>query len=98
MPHVLQASNDLGTEMQFRVEGLKCLACCARVKQHVMTIKGVESCQVDFEKAMVTVRGEGVREEAIIASLDSLGYRATPMRSSAASKAGADEAFQEQEL
>ena len=53
---------------------------------------------MDFEKATVAVRGAGVAEEAIIASLNTLGYRATSISSSAATKARADQAYQEGEL
>lgn len=95
---ILQESVGASQRMQFRVEGMKCLACCARVKQHVLTTAGVEVCEVDFERALVTVRGAGVIEEAVVASLDTLGYKATPVDSVAATKSGADESYQEKEL
>ena len=98
MPHDLQASRNASPRMLFHVEGMKCLACCARVKQQVLATKGGESCEVDFEKATVAVRGAGLAEEAVLASLNTLGYRATPISTSAATKATADEAYQDGEL
>ncbi len=75
----MQEGGQANTNLVFHVEGMKCLACWARVKQHVLTFDGVEACEVDFERGKVTVRGVGVTEEVIVASLESLGYRAAPM-------------------
>jgi Cd2+/Zn2+-exporting ATPase len=89
----LQESNaSQAAGIPFHVEGMKCLACCARVKQHVLATTGAESCQVDFEGATVTVQGAGVSKETIVSSLATLGYVATPI----AKMLGAGEAYQEQ--
>jgi len=90
-----QEGGQANTKSVFHVEGMKCLACCAKVKQHVLTIHGVEACEVDFERGEVTVRGMGVSEEVIVASLESLGYRAAPMPDR---RIRSDEAYQEKEL
>ena len=63
-------------EYVFGVKGLKCQACCARLKRHILEHGGVKSCNVDFEKAEVTVRGITLQESMLTALVGQLGYEA----------------------
>lgn len=63
-------------ETAFSVKGLKCQACCARLKRHILDHGGVENCNVDFEKAEVTVRGTDLQESKLIGLIEQLGYTA----------------------
>lgn len=60
--------------LELEVEGMKCLACCARVKSSIMSIPGVQSCRVDFESRLVTVKAHGLAHGRVFASLRDLGY------------------------
>lgn len=63
-------------ELSFSVEGLKCQACCARLKGHILSHPGVVHCEVDFEKAKLIVQGASLDEGKLIGAIQELGYRA----------------------
>lgn len=61
-------------EIRFKVTGLKCPACCAKLKRQLMEENGIKACQVEFEKSEVSVQGLNLQEHRIIASIQQLGY------------------------
>ena len=68
-------------EVQVYVGGMKCLACAARVKSHLLqSVEGAGSCEVELETGRVTVRGKGLSAESVIASAKGLGYEARLLR------------------
>ena len=64
-------------ECVFAVKGLKCQACCARLKRHILEHGGVKRCNVDFEKAEVTVQGQNLQKDLLAALIEQLGYEAS---------------------
>lgn len=67
--------------MELRVEGMKCLACCARVKSSILAIPGVQTCSVDFESRLVRVDGHAMAHKRVLEVLEGLGYQYEVSRS-----------------
>lgn len=65
--------------MRFKVTGMSCAACSARVERAVGAVFGVESCQVNLLTGVVTVTGDA-SEDAIISAVVEAGYGASVMR------------------
>eukprot|EP00884_Botryococcus_braunii_P021464 jgi/Botrbrau1/8000/Bobra.384_2s0026.1 len=71
---------------ELQVDGIKCVSCGMRIKQHVLSsVKGVQNCTVEFEKGRVMVAGKGVSRTQLLESISSLGYvpRVTSFKESA---------------
>ena len=62
--------------MQFRVTGMTCEACSARVEKAVSSVNGVEKCSVNLLTNTMDVKG-AVTAEAVIAAVVRAGYGAT---------------------
>ena len=62
--------------MQFRVTGMTCAACSARVEKAVSSVNGVEKCSVNLLTNTMDVKG-AVTAEAVIAAVVRAGYGAT---------------------
>lgn len=60
----------------YRVPGMHCDNCVAAVEGEVAKVAGVESVDADLETKLVTVRGEGLSDEALRAAIDEAGYEA----------------------
>ena len=61
----------------YKVNGMSCAACSARVERAVNALEGVEACSVNLLSGRMTVEGE-VSEAAVIAAVTDAGYGAAP--------------------
>jgi copper chaperone len=65
------------TELQqlvFTVPGISCGHCEAAIKHEVGSVVGVGSVDVDLQSKVVTVRGEALDRDDIVAAIDEAGY------------------------
>ncbi|MBA3843382.1 MAG: heavy-metal-associated domain-containing protein [Actinobacteria bacterium] len=60
--------------LTFSVPGVSCAHCQAAIKSEVSTVAGVESVDVDLDAKVVTVTGEPLDEQAVLAAIDEAGY------------------------
>ncbi|MBR5523991.1 MAG: heavy metal translocating P-type ATPase [Clostridia bacterium] len=74
---------------QYRVTGMTCAACSARVEQTVSALPGVERCTVSLLTNSMTVEGS-VAPDAVAAALGRVGFGATPMQEAAQPKKKAE--------
>jgi copper chaperone len=58
------------------VPGMHCEHCERAVKTEVAQVAGVRSVDVDLDTKRVTVRGDGIADEAVRAAIDEAGYEA----------------------
>jgi len=56
------------------VENIKCGGCMTSIKSAIMKFTGVKSVEINLDEEKITVVGKGVKKEAIIRKLTSLGY------------------------
>ncbi len=61
---------------QFRVTGMSCAACSARVEKAVSALKGVETCAVNLLTNSMSVEGTASTEE-VIRAVEKAGYGAS---------------------
>ena len=61
-------------QMVFTVPGMTCGHCEAAVKREVGSIAGVSAVDVDLDSKIVTVRGETLDRDEIVAAIDEAGY------------------------
>ena len=61
--------------VQYKVSGMSCAACQARVEKAVSAVDGVESCAVSLLTNSMGVEGTA-RAEDIIAAVEAAGYGA----------------------
>ncbi len=64
----------MSTTMTFTVPGMTCGHCEAAVTSEVSALAGVTEVAVDLTTKLVTVRGEGLNQELIIAAIDEAGF------------------------
>ena len=64
---------------QYRVEGMSCAACSARVEKAVSKVSGVTSCSVSLLTNSMGVEGD-VKEEEILKAVEQAGYVASVKR------------------
>lgn len=62
------------SEIQFHVPGMSCGHCEAAVKGEVGKVAGVASIAVDLQTKIVTVTGDELQRDAIVAAIDEAGY------------------------
>jgi copper chaperone len=60
--------------LTYSVPDVSCAHCQAAITDEVSTVAGVESVEVDLDTKTVTVTGEPLDEQAIIAAIDEAGY------------------------
>lgn len=60
--------------VSFSVPGVSCGHCRSAIENEVSALSGVESVEVDLDAKIVTVRGEPLDEQAIVAAIDEAGY------------------------
>jgi copper chaperone len=60
--------------LTYSVPGVSCGHCRAAITDEVSTLDGVEAVDVDLETKLVTVTGDPLDAEAIIAAIDEAGY------------------------
>ena len=58
---------------KYKVTGMSCAACSARVERAVSSLEGVSSCSVNLLTADMTVEGAVTRDE-VIAAVVNAGY------------------------
>jgi copper chaperone CopZ len=63
----------MGT-LTYSVPGVSCAHCQAAIMDEVSELTGVATVEVDLETKTVTVTGEPLDDEAIIAAIDEAGY------------------------
>ena len=73
---------------QFRVTGMSCAACSARVEKAVSKVPGVTACSVSLLTNAMGVEGTA-EDSAIIAAVEDAGYGAAPAGQEASSPASA---------
>jgi len=56
------------------VENIKCGGCMTSIKSAIMKFTGVKSVDINLEEEKITIVGKGVKKEAILKKLTSLGY------------------------
>lgn len=62
------------TELNYTVKGMTCNHCKLSVTEEVEQVEGVTGIEVELETGRLTVRGEGVSDEAFKAAVDEAGY------------------------
>ena len=60
--------------VSYSVPGVSCAHCQAAITNEVGVLPGVEAVDVDLETKIVSVIGEPLDEQAIIAAIDEAGY------------------------
>ena len=56
------------------VENIKCNGCMTSIKLAIMKFAGVKSVEINLDEEKITIGGKGVKKEAILKKLTSLGY------------------------
>lgn len=64
----------MAAESTYTVPGMSCEHCSAAVRKEVGAVPGVEAVEVDLATKLVTVRGDGVSDDAVRAAIDEAGY------------------------
>jgi copper chaperone len=64
----------MSTTLTFTVPGMTCGHCEAAVTTEVGALNGVTSVMVDLETKLVTVEGENLDGDQIIAAIDEAGF------------------------
>lgn len=65
---------------RFRIEGMDCASCAAKIETAVKRLDNVESVKVGFQSETLTVAfGTAPRPEAVEGAVQSLGYKVTPL-------------------
>jgi copper chaperone CopZ len=62
------------SELTFTVPGMTCGHCEAAVKGEVTKVTGVTDVAVNLETKIVTVAGDTLDREAIVAAIDEAGF------------------------
>ena len=60
--------------LTYSVPGVSCAHCQAAITEEVAVLPGVEAVEVDLETKTVSVSGDPLDNEAIIAAIDEAGY------------------------
>jgi copper chaperone CopZ len=63
--------------MDIQVDNIKCGGCTSSIKNKINTIIGVESCEVDVEKGIVSITGKTANLLVVKSALKDLGYPET---------------------
>lgn len=73
--HAISILTHVGGFRGWQVEGIKCVSCGMRIKQHVLShVKGAQNCTVEFEIGKVVVVGRGVSQSELLETISALGY------------------------
>jgi copper chaperone len=60
----------------YTVPGMHCGHCELAVTEELSAVAGVEAVDVDLGAKLVTVRGDGLSDEALRAAIEEAGYEA----------------------
>jgi copper chaperone CopZ len=58
----------------YAVEGMTCAHCRAAVAEEVAAVPGVREADVDLERGLLRVRGDGIDRAALAAAVAEAGY------------------------
>jgi copper chaperone len=61
----------------YTVTGMTCAHCVASVREEVSEVAGVEAVEVDLASGRLSVTGDSVSDEAVLAAVAEAGYEAT---------------------
>jgi copper ion binding protein len=61
-------------QLTYAVPGMSCEHCRMAITEEVDKVEGVKSVDIDLDKKLVTVRGEGVQDETVRAAIGEAGY------------------------
>ena len=61
------------------VPGIHCGHCEAAVRRELERVSGIQTVQVDLDTKLVTVRGDGLDDAALVAAIDEAGYDPEPI-------------------
>ena len=64
------------SQLTLTVPGMTCGHCEAAVKDEVGKVAGVTAVAVDLDTKLVTVRGDDIDRDAVVAAIDEAGYDA----------------------
>ena len=86
------ATTDAGETLAWRIEGMDCASCVAKVRTAVERLPGTSEVEVNLMAERLTLTGAAgwAGPDAVERQVSSLGYRATPMRGQNATKHGHD--------
>ncbi len=62
------------TSITYSVPDVSCDHCRSAITSEVSTVAGVASVEVDLDSKTVTVIGDSLDEQAIVAAIDEAGY------------------------
>lgn len=74
-------------EAEFRIEGMTCVRCAARVEKAMKSASGIEDAKVDLVRERALVRGDASALQAAIAAVEKAGYVAVLEDGNAPAKA-----------
>lgn len=60
--------------LTYSVPGISCGHCRSAITSEVSEVSGVQTVEVDLDAKTVTVTGEPLDEQAIVAAIDDAGY------------------------
>ena len=60
----------------YTVPAIHCGHCAAAIKDEVSGVAGVAAVDVDLDAKVVTIRGEGLSDEALREAIEEAGYEA----------------------
>lgn len=66
----------MSTTLTYTVSSMHCAHCEHAVKTEVSQVAGVRSVDVDLATKLVTVRGEGIADDAVREAIGEAGYEA----------------------
>ena len=66
--------------LSYSVPGVSCAHCQSAIEGEVSTVEGVESVEVDLDTKTVSVTGDPLDEQAIVAAIDEAGYEVAAQR------------------
>ncbi len=60
----------------YKITGMSCGGCAARVKQAAMNVPGVQSAEVDLERGLLHVENEDAEAQEIVEAVERMGFGA----------------------
>ena len=62
----------------YHIGGMHCAACAASVERVTKRLSFTDSAQVNLVTEKLTLRGEGIDDDAVIAAVERIGFTAEP--------------------
>jgi copper chaperone len=76
LTYTLPGYNGVVAQATFSVPAMHCQHCEAAVAREGARVRGVTALEVDLERKLVTVRGDGLDDAALARAIDAAGYDA----------------------